>query len=169
MVLINSILVPRAFARSERIISYLASYPGHVGGGKSGLVSTVCACAKNPTISWGIVYHRLRTVNLYRTAPKHVRLANKSEDFDKALKSALCCIGKGDFALKADQLDAIKYIYDGKDVLLWLPTGFGKSICYETLPFVFNYKHSNGGTGGGCSLVLVVSPLVSLIMEAIAA
>ena len=25
----------------------LASYPGHVGGGKSGLVSTVCACAKN--------------------------------------------------------------------------------------------------------------------------
>ena len=26
----------------------LASYPGHVGGGKSGPVSTVCACAKNP-------------------------------------------------------------------------------------------------------------------------
>ena len=44
----------------------VASYPGHVGGGKSGLVSTVCACAKNPMISWGIVYHRLRTVNLYR-------------------------------------------------------------------------------------------------------
>ena len=33
------------------------------------------------------------------------------------------------------------------------------------LPFVFNYKHSDGGTGGGCSVVLVVSPLVSLIME----
>ena len=31
------------------------------------------------------------------------------------------------------------------------------------LPFVFNYKHSDGGTGGGCSIVLVVSPLVSLI------
>jgi len=43
-------------------------------GGKSGLVSTVCACAKTPMISWGIVYHRLRTVNLYRTAPKHGRL-----------------------------------------------------------------------------------------------
>ena len=53
---------------------FLASYPGHVGGGKSGLVSTVCACAKNPMISWGIVYHRLRTVNLYRIGPKHVRL-----------------------------------------------------------------------------------------------
>ena len=52
----------------------LASYPGHVRGGKSGLVSTVCACAKNPMISWGIVYHCLQTVNLYRIAPKHVRL-----------------------------------------------------------------------------------------------
>ena len=25
----------------------VASYPGHVGGGKSGLVSTVCACAND--------------------------------------------------------------------------------------------------------------------------
>ena len=36
------------------------------------------------------------------------------------------------------------------------------------LPFVFNYKHSDGETGGGCSEVLVMSPLVSLIMKAIA-
>ena len=132
-----------------------------------GLVSTVCACAKTPR------YHISSfTINLYRIAPKHVRLElipGKSEDFDKALKFALCCIGKGDFTLKAEQLDAIKCIYDGKDVFLWLPAGFGKSICYETLPFVFNSKHSDGRTGGGCSVVLVVSPLVSLIMEAIAA
>ena len=53
-------------------------------------------------------------------------MAGKSEDFDKALKFALCCIGKGDFTLKAEQLDAIKCIYDGKDVFLWLPMGFGK-------------------------------------------
>ena len=56
------------------VYQVLASYPGHVGGGKSGLVSTVCACAKTPMISWGIVYHRLRTVNLYRIALKHVHL-----------------------------------------------------------------------------------------------
>ena len=121
----------------------------------------------------------LRTVNLYRilaysseARPSRAypaSMAGKSEDFDKALKFALCCIGKGDFTLEAEQLDAIKCVYDGKDVFLWLPTGFGKSICYETLPFVFNYKHSDSGTGGGCSVLLVVSPLVSLIMEAIAA
>ena len=49
-----------------------ASYPGHVGGRKSGLVSTVCTCAKTTMISWGIVYHRLRTVNFYHIAPKCV-------------------------------------------------------------------------------------------------
>ena len=82
----------------------LALYPGHVGGGKSGLVSTVCACAKNPMISWGIVYHRLQTVNLYcilvyssEARPSQAypaNMAGKSEDFDKALKllrdSAVC-------------------------------------------------------------------------------
>ena len=94
--------------------------------------------------------------------------AGKSEDFDKALKFALCCIEKGDFTFKAEQLDAINCIYDGKDVFLWLPTGFGKSICYETLPFVFNHKHSDGGTYGGCSVVLVMSPLVSLMVDQVA-
>ena len=49
-----------------------------------------------------------------------------------------------------------------------LPVGFGKSICYETRPFVFNYKHSDSGTSSGCSVVLVVSPLVSLTMKAFA-
>ena len=94
-----------------------------MGGGKSGLVSTVCACAKNPMISWGIIYHRLRTVNVYRilaySSEAHpsqaypANVAGKSEDFDKALKFALCCIGKGDFTLEAEQLDAIKCVYDG--------------------------------------------------------
>ena len=45
--------------RSGRVFVHrlIALYPGHVVGGKSGLVFTVCACAKNPMISWGIVYH----------------------------------------------------------------------------------------------------------------
>ena len=40
--------------------------------------------------------------------------------------------------------------------------GFGMSICYETA-VCFKYKHSDGGTGDGCSVVLGVSPLVSLV------
>ena len=100
-------------------------------------------------VSYTIVYEPLIFTVYWRIAPKHVRLElipRAWQDFDKVLKFALCCIGKGDFTLKAEQLDAIKCIYDGTDVFLWLPTGFGKSICYETLPFVFNYMHSDGGT-----------------------
>ena len=88
---------------------FIALYPGHMGGGKSGLVSSVCTCAKNLMISWGIVYHRLQTVNLYRIALKHIRLELiprtwqvKARTFYKALKFPLCCTGKGDFTLKAE-------------------------------------------------------------------
>ena len=130
---------------------FLALYPGHVVERKSGLVSTVCACMKNSRISWGIVYHRSRTVNFYYIAPKQVRLELirqtwqvKARTLIKRSNLALCCNGKGDFTLKAEQLGVIKCIYNGKDILLWLPTGYGKSICYESLPFVFNYKHSDG-------------------------
>ena len=42
---------------------------------------------------------------------------------------------------------------------------FGKSIRYETLPFVFNYNHSDGGTGGGCSVVLIVSLLFTAFVS----
>ena len=41
--------------------------------------------------------------------------------------------------LKPQQQESVKSVYEGKDVFLWLPTGFGKSLCYEVLPFVFDH------------------------------
>jgi len=38
--------------------------------------------------------------------------------------------------LKPEQLQAIHHVYDGKNGFLWLPTGFGKLVCYKTLLFV---------------------------------
>ena len=32
----------------------------------------------------------------------------------------------------------VGYVYKGKDVFLWLPSGFVKSLCYKVLPFVFD-------------------------------
>ena len=42
-----------------------------------------------------------------------------------------------------------------KDVFVNLPTGFGKSLIYETLPLMFDYKTELPG-----HTVIVISPLV---------
>lgn len=49
-------------------------------------------------------------------------------------------VGCSSMSLKPEHKESIKYFVDGKDVFLWLPTGFGKSICYEVLPFMFDKK-----------------------------
>ena len=64
--------------------------------------------------------------------------------------------------LKDQQVKAVKLLSEGKDVFVWLPTGYGKSICYQLLPFVFDVKL--GRTNAPLvdrSVVLVISPLVS--------
>ena len=40
--------------------------------------------------------------------------------------------------LKTEQIASIMAVCNGKDVFVWLPTGFGKSLCYEVLPFVMD-------------------------------
>jgi len=60
--------------------------------------------------------------------------------------------------LKPEQKASIKSVYEGKDVFVWLPTGFGKSVCYEALPFGFEYKLK-------ACLALVISPLISLMVD----
>ena len=68
-------------------------------------------------------------------------------DFDEAILYALKEVGREE--LKEEE-----------DVFLWLPTGFGKSICYECLPLIFDYKLSRKGTSNR-STMLVISPLLS--------
>ena len=60
--------------------------------------------------------------------------------------------------LEPEQKDCVQCVYEGKDVFLWLPTEFGKTVCFriEVLPFMFDMK-----LGRVDSLVVVVSPLVS--------
>ena len=81
-----------------------------------------------------------------------------AQGFNEVVTYALCAVGKEFIVLKTEQLEAIRHIYDGKD-------GFGKSICYETLPFVFNYKLQRVSGNTSSSVVLVVSPLVSLMAD----
>lgn len=76
--------------------------------------------------------------------------------------------------LKREQWFAIESVYRGKDVFVWLPTGFGKSICYQMLPFVFDRKLGRVsshqlGKSVTSSVVLVISPLIALMLDQVMA
>ncbi len=61
--------------------------------------------------------------------------------------------------LKDEQLLAVKQLIKGNDVLAVLPTGFGKSRIYQAFTTFKNVESKHG------TLVLVISPLVSLIKD----
>ena len=61
--------------------------------------------------------------------------------------------------LKEEQVLAVKAVYLSKDVFVCLPTGYGKSVCYQVLPFLMDHKHNRPE---GTSAILVVSPLLAL-------
>ena len=60
-------------------------------------------------------------------------------NIDRALFFALQRLDSPGMRLKPEQVPSISAVCKGKDmkdVFIWLPTGFGKSVCYETTPFV---------------------------------
>ena len=82
--------------------------------------------------------------------------------FASALAFSLEKLGLSSVSLKEEQRAAIKAVYEGTDVFVCLPTGYGKSLCYQTLPFVMDYKHRvEGIQQAKASAVLVVSPFIS--------
>ena len=48
--------------------------------------------------------------------------------------------------LKEEHRKSLEAVYQGNSVFVWLPTGFGKSICYQALPFVIEYKKGQRGS-----------------------
>jgi ATP-dependent DNA helicase RecQ len=66
--------------------------------------------------------------------------------------------------LKPEQENSLRALYSGKDTFVWLPTGFGKSLCYTALPFLYDSKLGRTASTS-VSLTLVISPLVSLITD----
>ena len=92
----------------------------------------------------------------------------RGRDFECALEYGLECIGRSTVTLKPEQAETVWHIYNGKDVFVWLPTGFGKSVCYELLLFILDYKQgkcSSTSMKESNSAVLVISPLVSLMLD----
>ena len=100
-----------------------------------------------------------------RSAVAKLRLV-VMDDFTSSLTYALSCLKCGDMKLKKKQLEAMKAIYDGNDVFLWLPTGYGKSICYQAIPFLYDYKLKRATLPPPMrSVCVVISPLVALMTD----
>ena len=57
---------------------------------------------------------------------------------------------------REEQLQSIKVVYDGLNVFVCLPTEFWKSLCYQAIPFVMDFKQGKAGTSK-TSAILVVS------------
>ena len=60
--------------------------------------------------------------------------------------------------LKPFQSNVVKSVCNGQDVFLMSPTGSGKSLTYEMIPFVFERLGKKDTAS-----VIIVSPLVALI------
>ena len=80
---------------------------------------------------------------------------------------ALSYFGQKKLTLKAKQEEVLTNLYDGRDVFAWFPTGYGKSLCYQLLPFLLDFKLKRT-----CSprvkrsvVVIVISSLVSLMVD----
>ena len=64
--------------------------------------------------------------------------------------------------MKLEQHQAVASILKG-DVFIILPTGFGKSACYQCLPMLYD----SISPGDDPSIVIVATPLKAIISEAL--
>ena len=53
--------------------------------------------------------------------------------YPRALAYALSCVKQEGLILKEQQVRALKLLSEGRDVFVWFPTGYGKSLCYQLL------------------------------------
>ena len=85
--------------------------------------------------------------------------------FREAVAYSLRCVHQKSLVLKAKQEEVLFHLYNGRDVFAWFP-GYGKSICYQLLPFMFDFKlkHTTAPQDQRSS-VLVIPPLVSLMVD----
>ena len=61
-------------------------------------------------------------------------------ELSECVSYALHKLQMTDIPLKAEQRPAMEAIYKRQDVFVWLPTGYGKSLCHQVLPFIMDYK-----------------------------
>ena len=76
---------------------------------------------------------------------------------ESALQQAATVLGITN--VKAEQKRAIYAFFDGNDVFVSLPTGFGKSFCFQSLPII------NDRLSGNNSIVVIVEPTPAVMRD----
>ena len=80
---------------------------------------------------------------------------------DRAIVESASLLGLS--SLKEEQTQCIKEFIKGRDVFAILPTGYGKTFCYSTLPAAFDIFQKRAE--GNKAIIIVVSPLTALICD----
>lgn len=62
---------------------------------------------------------------------------------------------------KDKQLEVLKHLYNGQDVIALLPTGYGKSLIFQTTPFLLKCPDRES------AITIVITPLNSIIKDQI--
>ena len=89
-----------------------------------------------------------------------------SDEFIAAVTFALSSVNQEHLVLRQKQLEVLQKLYSGYDVFVRFPTGYGKSLCYQLLPYMFDVKLGRSNAPSSArSVVLVISPLVSLMID----
>nr|XP_022298997.1 ATP-dependent DNA helicase Q-like 3 [Crassostrea virginica] len=74
-------------------------------------------------------------------------------EFEDVMKKAVTFYG--DIKLKKEQLEVLEAVYEGRDCVAVLPTGFGKSVIFHLIPYLTPQPKT----------VIVVAPITALMED----
>src|SRR5690606_25451290 len=109
-----------------------------------------------PFLPWGCP---TSGINLVRMGPRPLRAVSRDERTEELLARARAALSRhfGFPDFRGGQLDAVRAILSGRDTLVLMPTGGGKSLCYQVPALALP------------GLTLVISPLISLMLDQVEA
>lgn len=94
------------------------------------------------------------------------KMAEDVEGFESCLSEVLLKLSESglSFTLKREQELAMRHLFNGKDVMAVLPTGFGKSLIFQLFVMMCGVRSKRKGESGFSSII-VISPLQSIIRD----